>query len=88
MATDTIKISSTSKDIRISDVIISGTTQEERDTRKNPLLPYRGFDYDRQGVPGGVSPGTGMTRWNASAFATVPCITAFPEKRSFFTKGT
>lgn len=56
MATDTIKISSTSKDIRISDVIISGTTQEERDTRKNPLLPYRGFDYDRQGVPGGVFP--------------------------------
>ena len=56
METETVKISSSSKDIRISDVIISGTTQEERDTRKNPLLPYRGFDYDRQGVPGGVFP--------------------------------
>ena len=56
MATETIKISSNSKDIRISSVIISGTTQEERETRKNPLLPYRGFDYERRGIPGGVFP--------------------------------
>ena len=56
MATKTIKISSNPGDIRISDVIISGATQEEKNTRKNPLLPYRGFNYDRQGVPGGIFP--------------------------------
>ena len=56
METKTINISTNPGDIIISDVIISGATQEERDTRKNPLLPYRGFDYDRQGVPGGIFP--------------------------------